>query len=77
MEILWKRENNCLIFLEVANQADLLMTQKTTLLVRAFVNRFLHFFVLVPNLGVIRKFFFTLKSLSTSQPKTKVETKYV
>lgn len=44
MEILWKRENNCLIFLEVANQADLLMTQKTTLLVRAFVNRFLRFF---------------------------------
>jgi len=77
MEILWKRENICLIFWKWANQADLLMTQKITLLIRAFVNRFLHFFVLVPNLDVIRNIFFTLKSLSMSQPKTKVETKYV
>lgn len=78
-KILWKfygKENICLIFWKWANQADLLMTQKITLLIRAFVNRFLHFFVLVPNLDVIRNIFFTLKSLSMSQPETKVEAMY-
>lgn len=68
MEILWKRENTCLMFLEVANQADLLMTQKKVLLIRTLLTDF-YIFILVPNLDVIRNTFFTKESLSVSQPK--------
>lgn len=60
-------------FLEVANQADFLMTGKTILSIRALINRFLYFYK-EPNLDVwspprhLR--------ISTSVvPKTKVEAK--
>lgn len=42
----------------MANQADLSMTGKTTLWIRAFVNKDFYVFVLILNLGDIKGIFF-------------------
>lgn len=60
-------------FLEVANQADFLMTGKTILSIRALINRFLYFYK-EPNLDV-RSPPRHLRISTSVLPKTKVEAK--